>query len=450
MSIVQILLYISLVATILYIIWDLFLFHFRGKTPAISPHQQRNLRNLYLMVPALNEANTIGFTVKTILKDLKHLQLDRVKLVVIDDGSDDGTGEVLRHFKDPDLHVITRKMPTARHGKGDALNTGLEYIRNQVQDDEASATLIGVIDADSQPNQVFFEQVVHAYNYSDRDMLQTGVHVYEDHSWWTILQNFGFNTINRLAQTARSQMQSAIASGNGQFMTYEMATTIGWSRSALLDDMDCSLRGMLHGYKAVFLPNVSVPQMGVHHYWPLIKQRTRWCQGGIQCFKQYGRRIVASKQIKASLKIDILLLLALPFASLIYTLAGIISIIVFGHSLLVHLGATLIVLGLLLALSIIINGAMIYAAHLSAPTETYTTKQKVIILFLQPLYAFIQSPVVYISMSRELLGKRDWAKTAHYKHLAQPTERHDAVIQDKLTSSSIDPAKPREEDISQK
>ncbi|WP_054748428.1 glycosyltransferase [Lentilactobacillus rapi] len=156
MSIVQILLYISLVATILYIIWDLFLFHFRGKTPAISPHQQRNLRNLYLMVPALNEANTIGFTVKTILKDLKHLQLDRVKLVVIDDGSDDGTGEVLRHFKDPDLHVITRKMPTARHGKGDALNTGLEYIRNQVQDDEASATLIGVIDADSQPNQAFF------------------------------------------------------------------------------------------------------------------------------------------------------------------------------------------------------------------------------------------------------------------------------------------------------
>lgn len=428
MSIVQILLYISLVATILYIVWDLFLFHFRGKIPAISSQQQRNLKSLYLMVPALNEANTIGFTVGTILKDLKHLQLDRVKLVVIDDSSDDGTGEVLRHFKDPDLHVITRVMPVARHGKGDALNAGLEYIRSQVQDDEASATLVGVIDADSQPSQAFFEQVIHAYNYSDRDMLQTGIHVYEDHNWWTILQNFGFNTINRLAQTARSQMQSAIASGNGQFMTYEMATTIGWSCSALLDDMDCSLRGMLHGYRAVFLPNVSAPQMGVHHYWSLIKQRTLWCQGGIQCFKQYGRRIMTSRQIKPSLKLDILFLLALPFASLIYTLAGIISIIVFGHSLLIHLDATLIILGLLLALSMIINGTMIHAAHLSAATEVYTTKQKLIILFLQPLYAFVQSPVVYISMIREFFGKKDWAKTAHYKHLAQPTEHHGTVM----------------------
>ncbi len=44
---------------------------------------------------------------------------------------------------------------------------------------------------------------------------------------------------------------SALASGNGQFMTLEMARSIRWS-DALLDDLEFSLKGLLKGYYGGF------------------------------------------------------------------------------------------------------------------------------------------------------------------------------------------------------
>lgn len=65
------------------------------------------------------------------------------------------------------------------------------------------------------------------------------------------MQEFEFNVANKLVQVMRMDWGSALASGNGQFMTLEMARSIRWS-DALLDDLEFSLKGLLKGYYGGF------------------------------------------------------------------------------------------------------------------------------------------------------------------------------------------------------
>ncbi len=106
------------------------------------------------------------------------------------------------------------------------------------------------------------------------------------------MQKFEFEIINLLSQIIRNDWGSALASGNGQFMTLKMTSEIRW-RGTLLDDLDFSINGLLKGYYGGFLPQTLVPQEGVLSYHKLIRQRVRWCQGGMQCF--FGTQNLFSK-----------------------------------------------------------------------------------------------------------------------------------------------------------
>ena len=69
------------------------------------------------LVPALNEEVTIRDSVER----LEQVPLERKRIVVINDGSDDGTGEVLRRSTLP-ISCDAPGTPDARKGKAAALN----------------------------------------------------------------------------------------------------------------------------------------------------------------------------------------------------------------------------------------------------------------------------------------------------------------------------------------
>ena len=73
-----------------------------------------------VLVPALNEEVTIADSVARLVD----LPLERLHVVVIDDGSDDGTPQVLAGLARPELEVLRREPPDAREGKAAALNHG--------------------------------------------------------------------------------------------------------------------------------------------------------------------------------------------------------------------------------------------------------------------------------------------------------------------------------------
>ena len=80
------------------------------------------------LVPALNEEVTIADSIGR----LRAVGAENTLILVIDDGSDDATPQVLAGLAGPDLEVLRRDPPDARHGKAAALNAAYRHIGRTV------------------------------------------------------------------------------------------------------------------------------------------------------------------------------------------------------------------------------------------------------------------------------------------------------------------------------
>ena len=90
-------------------------------------------QRLSVVIPVFNERNTVGEAIRRV-RDAP-LPIDR-EIIVIDDGSDDGTRDILNRLRDSTVRVIS--YPNNR-GKGAAVRRGIE---------EAKGDVIVVHDAD--------------------------------------------------------------------------------------------------------------------------------------------------------------------------------------------------------------------------------------------------------------------------------------------------------------
>jgi glycosyltransferase involved in cell wall biosynthesis len=90
-------------------------------------------RRLSVIVPVFNERSTVAEIVRRMRA--VELPVDR-EIVVVDDGSDDGTGDVLTQLRDSTVRVVKH---ARNRGKGAAIRTGLE---------SSSGDLVLVQDAD--------------------------------------------------------------------------------------------------------------------------------------------------------------------------------------------------------------------------------------------------------------------------------------------------------------
>ena len=102
----------------------------RTAPPATDPDAFRWV----FIVPALNEEVTIRDSVERLLA----LGLASQRIVVVDDGSDDGTASVLAEISHPALHVLRRDPPDARVGKAAALNYAYHQLDTLLGDQTAT------------------------------------------------------------------------------------------------------------------------------------------------------------------------------------------------------------------------------------------------------------------------------------------------------------------------
>ena len=78
---------------------------------------------LSIVLPCLNEAETVGICVAKAMETLKRLRIFG-EVVVVDNGSNDGSGEVARR-------AGARVIKEPRRGYGRALRTGIEEARGR-------------------------------------------------------------------------------------------------------------------------------------------------------------------------------------------------------------------------------------------------------------------------------------------------------------------------------
>src|ERR1700728_2227993 len=85
--------------------------------PELPPH--RIYRTLSVIMPMFNERATVG----EIIRRMRAVEIPLVlQVIVVDDGSSDGSDKVLMALEDSTVHVIRHAV---NQGKGAAIRTGL-------------------------------------------------------------------------------------------------------------------------------------------------------------------------------------------------------------------------------------------------------------------------------------------------------------------------------------
>jgi len=88
----------------------------------VSPDETQDYRKLSVIVPVFDERNTVVEIVRRMRK--VELPVD-LEIVIVDDGSTDGTRDVLRQLADSTVRVLNHDV---NRGKGAAIRSGLEHV----------------------------------------------------------------------------------------------------------------------------------------------------------------------------------------------------------------------------------------------------------------------------------------------------------------------------------
>lgn len=367
------------------------------------------------MVPALNEGVTIADSVSR----LRAVQATHKMVLVINDGSEDNTGEVLASIAGPDLEVLTRVPPNARVGKAAALNAAFAFVRDELMNKTEWArftrdqTIFVIVDADGRLAANAPTAMAKLFANPQVGGVQANVHIYNQDTWLTRMQALEFRIFGGLYQLGRASWGAAFMGGNGQFNRMTALESVAneegpWSHF-LTEDQELGLRLLQRGWLGLHSPETQVSQQGVNSLKRLYKQRTRWFQGNLQVVKHVNR--LYAHYLHGYRRLDATFTLILPVMQLIVGFALILSLImwaVFQVPYLTFSNPFLLLFYFVLAtgpsgLSVLVMArGQGFAGLVSAirVTPSYFA------------YTWVMWPVVFRGLWQQIRGNTVWDKTA--------------------------------------
>lgn len=398
--------------------------------------------NFFIVIPCLNEESVIVDAVKNVL----NLNMKNTRLLVVDDDSEDDTVKnIYDNFEglvttidndgvfdvdcsDKPLLLLQKRLPEARQGKGKSLNCAYHLIDSIIKREglDAARCVMSVIDADTYINRRVLERVAVMLDAEPAvGMVQARVRIgtfTRDH-FLPLFQDIEFFTYINNMQNVREYTGTVSAAGNGQFNRFcAIDPEQPWT-DCLLEDFDFSLRMLLKGWRTRLLQDDRVFQQGVLTYRAFVKQRSRWCQGGIQCIK-YWHDIRHSRFLSTYGKLELIYFMLLPSLTVLSLLTQIVSWIVIvwyyitDSSIAWELFPVFPEWELLAVICIILFFVFIpgiaYCMFYRADTKENWVTCFLAGLF-QPIYNMFQMPAVLWATWRELTRQRSWIKTDHFE-----------------------------------
>ena len=371
------------------------------------------------LLPCLNEGKVIGKSLDRLLE----IPYANKSVVVIDDASDDDTFEVVSRYFDRRVSILRRELPDARKGKGEALNAAYRAITSspEIVASDPDKVVIVIIDADGRLQSDALSRVAPYFEDPRVAAVQIGVRMYNAaKSILARMQDFEFLVFTEIFQRARHQIGSSGLGGNGQFNRLSGLADLGeapWS-NLLTEDLDLGLKLIERGWLNAFCQDTYVSQQGVTSFSKLIRQRTRWFQGHLQCWYHFPRIIKA--KLSPGATIDLLYNLTGPMTVLLLSLSifavllANILILISEPMKYIHAVTSNFGLPLIIVYLFSFGFAPIYAYLYLKATPDVSVARGIYYAHLYVFYSYIWFISGWKAIFRIVFRKKGWSKTSRF------------------------------------
>ncbi|MBV7410364.1 glycosyltransferase [Maritimibacter sp. DP1N21-5] len=254
-----------------------------------------------VLIPAYNEEDVILRTIGSVLDST----YDRLKVLVIDDGSTDDTYQVVqdRYGDDPSVKIVTKE----NGGKWRASNLAFEYIDTEV---------VVAIDADTVIAPDAIENLVQPLRDPKVGAVAGKIVVGNPGTLLARLEKLEYSVAQNVDRQAYESF-NAIMVVPGAFGAWraDAVRACGlYSGDTLAEDTDLTISMLERGYKVRSAANAYAFTEAPATVGPLMKQRLRWSIGMIQSAWKHRRTIRAGEPIGLIGLTDLLLFgVIMPF-----------------------------------------------------------------------------------------------------------------------------------------
>ncbi|MFI0238896.1 glycosyltransferase [Streptomyces sp. NPDC016845] len=229
-----------------------------------------------VLVPAYNEAKCIENTVRSLMAG-EH----PVEVIVIDDGSTDGTARIVENLRLPNVRVIRQH----NAGKPAALNRGLANARHD---------LVVMMDGDTVFEPATVRELVQPFGDPRVGAVAGNAKVGNRDSligaWQHIEYVMGFNLDRRMYDVLRCM--PTIPGAVGAFRKSALAPIGGMSDDTLAEDTDVTMALHRDGWRVVYAEKARAWTEAPESVQQLWSQRYRWSYGTMQAIWKHRRAVV--------------------------------------------------------------------------------------------------------------------------------------------------------------
>ena len=229
-----------------------------------------------VLIPAFNEANVIGVSVDRILAST----YPNLEVIVVDDGSTDGTSEVVRERCGHNSRVSL--ITIANSGKATAVNTGLARSRGEI---------IVALDADTQFQPETISQLTRWFADPTVGAVAGNAKVGNRINTITRWQALEYITAQNLERRALAAVNcvTVVPGAVGAWRRAVLDQQGGFPADTLAEDQDLTIAIQARGFRVLFDTTAIAWTEAPATFRGLGKQRFRWSFGTLQCLWKYRR-----------------------------------------------------------------------------------------------------------------------------------------------------------------
>jgi cellulose synthase/poly-beta-1,6-N-acetylglucosamine synthase-like glycosyltransferase len=248
------------------------------RRPPSARHGPGYLPDVSVVIPAYNEAAGIAATVRSMVASRYR---GRIEVIVVDDGSSDGTAAIARNLGIPYVHVISQP----NSGKPGALNRGIA---------EARSDILVLVDGDTIFQADTLGRLIAPLAAADVGAVSGNTKVGNRRGflggWQHLEYVMGFNLDRRLFDMLGTI--PTVPGAIGAFRRAALAAVGGVSTDTLAEDTDLTMALCRSPWRVVYAPGAiawTEAPSGLRQLW---RQRYRWSYGTMQAMWKHRRAVI--------------------------------------------------------------------------------------------------------------------------------------------------------------